>query len=507
MADNLELQDQLSEHANNEFEVRKDKVRQLEAMGVPAWPEFKPVVHQAAQIKNWLGSDPDFAHTQVATLAGRLMSRREHGKTSFAGLQDITGTLQIYLKKELLGEEAFTFFSRYVDVGDIVWVQGRPFITRTGEPTLEVSEIKLLSKCLHPLAEKHHGLTDVEQRYRQRYLDLICNNGTMQKFIQRSAIVDKIREFLKSFRFLEVETPMLHPISGGAAARPFSTHHNAYNMELFLRIAPELYLKRLIVGGMERVFEINRNFRNEGVSTKHNPEFSMLEFYMAYGDYKDGIALTEKMLERVATNLTPSGQIAYGEHTINWQAPFAILTMQEAVMQFGGVSQEDLSSDYIDKLLITHNLTHKIGSSWGEKLLTLFEELAEPKIIQPTFITGFPVQVSPLAKRDANNPDFAARFELYVCGMELANGYSELNDPFDQAERFAQQVKAKHAGDAEAHNYDQDYVTALEYGLPPTVGVGIGIDRLIMLMTDTRSIKDVILFPALKAKEGPTQEK
>ena len=413
-------------------------------------------------------------------LGGRLVSRREHGKTIFGNISDRSGSIQLYIRKDNIGEEAFEKFKKFFDVGDIVWVKGALFKTRLGEVTVKVEEIELLSKCLHPLPEKFHGLVDVEQRYRQRYLDLISNPESRERFIKRSKIVQAIRKFLLKRDFLEVETPMLHPIPGGATAKPFVTHHNAYDIDLFLRIAPELYLKRLVVGGFDRVFEINRNFRNEGVSTKHNPEFTMIEFYMAHGDYRNGMDMTEKMIQESVTQNFDSLDITFGDHKLSFKTPFKRMTIKESLIKVAGFSKEELSEKS------------------GEKLFLLFEEFVEEKLIQPTFITGYPIEVSPLAKRDPKDSSVAARFELFVAGMEIANGFTELNDPIDQAERFRQQALRKDSGDEEAHHYDADYIRALEYGLPPTVGVGVGIDRLVMLLTNTTSIKDIILFPTMK---------
>lgn len=485
---------------STEHEIRVAKLAQLKAAGIEPWPSFAPVTTQAAELQaiaKTLGEHQE--STERYTVAGRIMTKRGHGKVLFCHIQDVSGTIQIYLKHDLL-PSTFEHFDKLIDTGDMIWVNGPLFITRTGEPTISVLDWKLLAKCLYALPEKYHGLTDTEQRYRQRYLDLMSNPESRQKFIARSNIVRAIRTFLQSKHFLEVETPMLHPIPGGATARPFITHHNAYDIDLYLRIAPELYLKRLVVGGLERVFEINRNFRNEGVSTKHNPEFTMLEFYMAHGDYRDGIANTEALIRAAAAVVNPSLQIAFNNELIDFAKPFQQLTLEESLITIGGLSKKDLAPNAVDDLLKKYRLDGMIKQHHGAKLFALFEELVEKKITQPTFIIGYPIEVSPLAKRDPKDPSVAARFELFVMGMELANGFTELNDPFDQAERFKEQVKAKERGDEEAHWYDADYIRALEYGLMPTVGVGIGIDRLTMLLTDTASIKDVILFPTMKPR-------
>ena len=483
----------------NEEQVRQAKVKKMMEEGINPWSYYKPVSATCAQVIH--DFQKDISDSKQYTLAGRLMAKREHGKTVFGNIQDCSGSIQLYIKKDDVGEKDFDFFQKMIDVGDIVWVKGTVFKTKMGEITLKVEQISLLSKCLHPLPEKYHGLVDVEQRYRQRYLDLISNPESKEKFVKRSKVVQAIRQFLLDKDFLEVETPMLHPIVGGANAKPFITHHNAYDMDLFLRIAPELYLKRLVVGGLERVFEINRNFRNEGVSTKHNPEFTMLEFYMAYGDYKDGMELTEKLIQGVVQKTFNSSFVDYQGATLDFNTPFKRLTVEESLQQIGGFSSDQISEKNIDKTLKENKVEVGKLAGYGAKLFALFEQAVESKIVQPTFIIGYPVEVSPLAKRDEKNPEITARFELFVAGMELANGFTELNDPFDQAERFRKQVEAKKAGDEEAQDYDHDYIKALEYGLPPTVGVGMGIDRLAMLLTDTSSIKDVILFPTMKKLE------
>lgn len=492
---------------SHEHEVRVAKVKEMESAGVQPWPEFKPVTATCAQAREEYEKSPLVTNehgAQVHSLAkefqlgGRLMARREHGKTVFGNIQDRSGSLQIYIKKDAIGDAVFEQLQKFFDVGDIVWVRGTLFTTKMGEVTVKVEEIVLLSKCLHALPEKYHGLVDVEQRYRQRYLDLISNPESRTRFMKRSKMVQAIRNFLLEKDFLEVETPMLHPIPGGANARPFITHHNAYDMDLYLRIAPELYLKRLAVGGFERVFEINRNFRNEGVSTRHNPEFTMLEFYMAHGDYRDGMALTEQMIQYAVKQNFDSLEVQFGDKNISFVAPFKKLTVEQALCEIGGFKPEQVSENNIDVLMKEKNLDMGRPACYGEKLFFLFEVFVEANIVQPTFVIGYPIEVSPLAKRDPKNPALTARFELFVAGMELANGFTELNDPFDQAARFKQQAVNKEAGDAEAHHYDADYVRALEYGLAPTVGVGMGIDRLTMLLTNTTSIKDVILFPTMK---------
>jgi lysyl-tRNA synthetase, class II len=490
------------EHLSSlEHQQRVEKVQELRKQGIEPWPASKEVTATCVQAREAYETSKD--GTSEYALAGRIMLLRQHGKTIFAHIQDRSGRLQIYVRKDEVSSEEFELLNHLVDVGDIVWVCGTMFTTKLGEVTLHVKSFSLLSKCLHPLPEKFHGLADVEKKYRQRYLDLICNPETRERFRRRSAIIHEMREFLTRYDFMEVETPMLHPIPGGAAARPFSTHHNALDSDFFLRIAPELYLKRLVVGGFERVFEINRNFRNEGISTRHNPEFTMLEFYMAYKDYHYAMDLVEQMLRHIASNVCGSLQVPFGDHLLDFSKPFERLSMHQAIMQWGKYTAADLEGDALDKVLKKHAITFEESTpSWGKKIAALFEEVAEKHLIQPTFIVDFPLDISPLAKRDEHNPQLAARFELYIGAMELSNGFNELNDPFDQAVRFKQQAQAHEAGDSEAHFYDADYIEALEYGLPPTVGVGIGIDRLVMVLTNTTSIKEVILFPTLKKKKS-----
>lgn len=481
--------------SSTEHQVRREKVQQLRERGIEPWPGARTVTATCKQVAE------EFQETESReyALAGRLMSRRAHGKTVFANLMDRSGTVQVYIKKDIVGDDAFTFFNHAIDLGDIIWVRGRSFKTKTGEITLEVAELALLSKCLHPLPEKFHGITDIETKYRQRYLDLMINDETRERFIKRSHIITALRDYFDRNDFLEVETPMLHPIPGGAAARPFITHHNALSTDFYLRIAPELYLKRLVVGGFERVYEINRNFRNEGVSTRHNPEFTMLEFYMAHRDYHFIMDFLEVLFRELAQKVAGSTTLTYGDHTINFGAPFKRISAYQALLDHTSLTQKELAPEAIDRVLQKHEIDGA-HLSYNQKVFALFEELAESQLIQPTFIIDYPIELSPLAKRDSQNPEVAARFELFIAGMEVSNGFNELNDPFDQSERFKEQVKAHAAGDEEAMRYDADYVHALEYGLPPTVGVGIGIDRLVMLLTNTTSIKEVILFPALKRK-------
>lgn len=435
-------------------------------------------------------------------VAGRMMLKRVMGKASFATLQDMSGRIQVYISNNDTGEPAHTAFKHY-DLGDILGAEGVLFKTKTGELSVRVSQLHLLTKSLRPLPEKFHGLTDQEQKYRQRYLDLITNEETRQVFTIRSKIIQSMRDFFVARDYLEVETPMMHPIPGGATARPFVTHHNALDMKLFLRIAPELYLKRLVVGGLEKVFEINRNFRNEGISTRHNPEFTMLEFYEAYQDFTYLMDFTEEMLRAVALSVIGSTTLTYQEREIDFGKPFARMTITQAIMKFhSGYSATQLNDrDFLINRLTALDVRYNPNDGIGGLQLSLFDETTEHLLFDPTFIVDYPAEVSPLARRNDIDTEVTDRFELYIAGREIANGFSELNDPEDQAARFKEQAKAKDAGDHEAMHYDADYIRALEYGLPPTAGEGIGIDRLVMLFTDSPSIRDVILFPQLRREE------
>jgi len=484
---------------SNENQIRLQKIAALHEKGISPWPNITETITLSCDEAL---DEFDEKHTEPQTLAGRLMLVREHGKTLFGKIQDQTGELQIYLRQDILGQEPFAFFQQMIDIGDIIWIKGTLFKTKTDEITLKVDAYQLLSKCLHPLPEKFHGLTDIEKIYRQRYLDLITNKDSRERFIVRSHIIRLFRMMLDEFGCIEVETPMLQPIPGGAAARPFVTHHNALDADLYLRIAPELYLKRLVVGGFDRVYEINRNFRNEGISTRHNPEFTMLEFYFAYLDYHFMMDFVENMVRLIVEALNDEKTVvSFAGKQLNFGTPFARLTMYDAVMKYGALNQEQLTHEAIDTTLLAKGITlEDKQAAWGHKLYALFEAVVEPQLFQPTFITHFPIEVSPLAKRDEKDPKIAARFELFIGGMELSNGFNELNDPFDQKARFEEQARAHASGVIDAHRYDADYIQTLEYGLPPTVGCGIGIDRLAMLLTNTTSIKDVILFPTLKQK-------
>lgn len=485
---------------NEQIALRKEKLQQLRQQGQAFPNDFKPDITIAELSSAHSEQSHEALETAqiTARLAGRIMTRRLMGKASFCHIQDSTGQLQLYIKQDEISDVYEQFKSW--DLGDIIAAEGILFKTKTGELTLKVKQLRLLAKALRPMPDKFHGLTDHETRYRQRYLDLMVNEETRRIFKIRSAIISEIRQFLNERQFIEVETPMMQAIPGGAAARPFVTHHNALDMELYLRIAPELYLKRLVVGGFERVFEINRNFRNEGISTRHNPEFTMLEFYQAYADYHDLIDLTEALFRTLAQRILQTTTIHYQGTAIDFAKPFTRLTLKNSINHYN----PEIALADLDNLEKTRQLAQKLEiplqdtDTLGKIHYALFEKIVERKLKQPTFITEFPIEVSPLARKNDRNPLVADRFEFFAGGQEIANGFSELNDPEDQAERFRQQVKERDAGDAEAMRYDEDYIVALEHGLPPTAGEGIGIDRLTMLLTDAASIRDVILFPLLK---------
>jgi len=478
---------------------RRRKVDTLWEAGINPYPnDFKPQHTSADIVAAYGGTEQLDASSENLVVAGRILARRSFGKAAFIQLQDRKGRLQLYVKKDEIGEEAFANFESF-DIGDIVGAEGYPFLTKTGELSLHARSIRLLVKSLHPLPEKFHGLTDVETRYRQRYVDLIVNPEVREIFIKRSRIVNLIRAFMTGRDFLEVETPMMHQIPGGATARPFITHHNALDMQLYLRVAPELYLKRLVVGGLERVFEINRNFRNEGISVRHNPEFTMMEFYQAYATYEELMDFTEELFCHIALEVLGTLDFINQGIEISFQRPWKRLTVREAVLEYGDIEPKQLDDR---DLALAHarsiglDLPADIG--YGKLLMEIFEEVAEQKLIQPTFITAYPTEVSPLSRKNDRNPELVDRFELIIGGREIANAFSELNDPVDQKERFLSQVAEKDKGDEEAHYMDEDYVRALEYGMPPAAGEGIGIDRLVMLLTDSASIRDVILFPQLR---------
>ncbi len=493
---------------NHVIAERREKLKAIRAAapGGIAFPnDFRPQ-HLAKELHAAHGArtKEDFeaaAHVDVV-VAGRIMLKRLMGKAAFVTIQDSSGRIQLYVKRDDVGEEAFEAFKKY-DLGDIVGAGGYVFRTNSNELSIHVTSIRLITKSIRPLPEKFHGLTDTEQRYRMRYVDLITNPEVRDTFVVRSKVVQGIREFMVRAGYLEVETPMMHPIPGGAAARPFVTHHNALDMQLYLRIAPELYLKRLVVGGFERVFEINRNFRNEGISVRHNPEFTMMEFYIAWRDYEHLMQFTEEMFRELATKVLGKTAFNYQGHELDFGKPFDRLTMVDAVKKY---APELAGIDFTDKATLIQHIrangeAAKETDTVGSLQLKLFEAVAESKLIQPTFLIAYPAETSPLSRRNDQNPAICDRFELFIAGREIANGFSELNDAEDQAERFREQVRQKEAGDAEAMHYDADYVRALEYGMPPTAGEGIGIDRLVMLLTDSPSIRDVILFPQLRASD------
>jgi lysyl-tRNA synthetase class 2 len=486
---------------NAQIAQRKAKLAALREQGVAFPNDFRRNVMAAELHAEYGEKDAAALETQPlrVRMAGRIMTRRIMGKASFAHVQDMSGRIQLYIQRDALGEQAYEEFKRW-DIGDIVGAEGVLFKTKTGELSVKVDSLRLLTKSLRPLPEKFHGLTDQETKYRQRYLDLIMNDVARKTFRMRSDIVTYIRRFLTDRRFLEVETPMMQAIPGGATARPFVTHHHALDMQLFLRIAPELYLKRLVVGGFERVFEINRNFRNEGLSTRHNPEFTMLEFYEAYADYRDLMNLTEEMLRGLAQAVLGTTTIAYQSEQYDFGRPFARMTVKEAILHFN----PDLRATDLDTLPAARAVADRLGIptkdsyGLGKVQIEIFEKTVEPRLKDPTFITAYPTEVSPLARRNDQDPFVTDRFEFFVGGREIANGFSELNDAEDQAERFRKQVEEKEAGDEEAMHFDADYIRALEHGMPPTAGEGIGIDRLAMLFTDSPSIRDVILFPHMR---------
>jgi lysyl-tRNA synthetase class 2 len=490
------------EDRSTEFQQRLAKLASLKEAGVDPYPNgFKPENTAAGTTAKFAALSAEellASNDRSVSIAGRIVAKRDFGKASFIQIQDRTGRIQAYMKKDILGEAAYALFKN-CDMGDIVGLSGSLFRTKTGELTVEAGSFILLAKGLHPLPEKWHGLTDVEARYRQRYLDLMVNPEVKDVFVKRSRIIKFIRDFLTGRQFMEVETPMLQPIPGGAAARPFKTFHNALGMELFMRIAPELYLKRLIVAGLERVFEINRNFRNEGISTMHNPEFTMLEFYQAYATFEDLMDLTEELISKLCLEINGTMKIDYQGTEIDFTPPWTRISVYDAIRKHSDAPEEIFASKeaalaYSKKI----GLNIPEGFSHGKVLIEIFESVAEHRFIQPTFVTLYPLDVSPLSRKNAADPTIVDRFELLVAGREIANAFSELNDPIDQKERFVAQLKEKAAGDTEAHEMDEDFVRALEYGMPPTAGEGIGIDRLVMLMTNSPSIRDVILFPQLR---------
>ncbi|MGB9716169.1 MAG: lysine--tRNA ligase [Thermodesulfovibrionales bacterium] len=487
---------------NELIEQRIKKLEELRQTGIePFGGPFYAEDH-ASDILNRFGSisrevlDKD---PHSCSLAGRIISMRDFGKAAFAHIQDVTGKIQIYFKKDVLGEKQKLI--KKLDIGDIIGLKGRIFRTKTNELTVEVEDFVFLSKSLRPLPEKWHGLRDIETRYRQRYVDLIVNPNVKQTFMKRSAIIKAIRDFLEANGFIEVETPMMHQVPGGATAKPFKTHHIALGIDLYLRIAPELFLKRLLVGGYERVYELNRSFRNEGISTKHNPEFTMLEFYVAYRDYNFLMSFTEELITYVADKILGTLRIPYGENIIDLTPPWQRIPMFDALLQNNVPSDIFNDREKAKTWADEHGIEIKGDVSLGKILDEIFKEIVEPKLIQPTFITDYPVELSPLAKRKSDNPELVERFELFIASQEIVNAFSELNDPVDQRERFLRQVEQKNKGDEEAHCMDEDFIRALEYGMPPAAGEGIGIDRLVMVLCNCQSIRDVILFPQLKPEQ------
>lgn len=483
---------------NDQFQLRKAKLSELKEKGInPFENRFNPKNTAAELISLYKEKQADELKDieEEFSLAGRIISIRDFGKSAFLHISDRTGKIQAFVQKKNLDDETFNSFKKLIDIGDFIGITGNIFKTKTGELTINISSYKFLTKTLRPLPEKWHGLQDVETRYRQRYLDLISNDTTKEIFKKRSKIVNLIRRFLDERDFLEVETPILHPIAGGAAAKPFITHHNALDMDLYLRIAPELYLKRLVVGGLERVYELGRTFRNEGVSTRHNPEFTMLEFYQSYSTYEDLMELIEELVCYLAEQVVGSLIVNYEENQINLKRPWKRINIYEALSERFGeeiINDDKTLFDKADSLGIDHN------GIKGKAISELFEVEIGEKLIDPAFVYGFPLDVSPLARKNDNNPGITDRFELYIYGREIANAFSELNDPIDQNERFANQMEMKEKGEDEFHEMDKDYVTALEYGMPPTAGAGIGIDRLVMLLTGSSSIREVIFFPHLR---------
>ncbi|EJG5139513.1 lysine--tRNA ligase [Staphylococcus pseudintermedius] len=495
----------MTEELNDQMQVRRQKLQELRDLGIDPFGEKFERTGTAETLKaQWdqyakeeLAEKETESHTVIA---GRIMTKRGKGKAGFAHVQDLSGQIQIYVRKDQVGDAQFGIWNT-ADLGDIVGVEGIMFKTNTGELSVKAKSFKLLSKALRPLPDKHHGLQDIEQRYRQRYLDLITNEESTQTFINRSRILQEMRNYLNEKGFLEVETPMMHQIAGGAAAKPFVTHHNALDATLYMRIAIELHLKRLIVGGLEKVYEIGRVFRNEGVSTRHNPEFTMIELYEAYADYKDIMSLTEELVAHIARRVLGTTSVQYGDETINLEPRWRRLHMVDAVKEATGVDFYEVKSDKeAHELAKAHGIEVDDNMKYGHILNEFFEQKVEETLIQPTFIYGHPIEISPLAKKNPEDPRFTDRFELFIVGREHANAFTELNDPIDQRQRFEAQLVEKEQGNDEAHEMDEDFIEALEYGMPPTGGLGIGIDRLVMLLTNSPSIRDVLLFPYMRQK-------
>ncbi|MGG6312096.1 lysine--tRNA ligase [Paenibacillus macerans] len=502
----------MSEENNNQeiveiselLQIRRDKLDELRGLGIDPFGKKYERTHTAGDILRQYDEvskeELEEKHVEVS-IAGRIMAKRGMGKASFAHLQDLSGKIQIYVRQDSVPEAKYEAFS-ILDLGDIVGVTGEVFKTKTGETTIKVKDLEVLSKSLYPLPDKYHGLKDVELRYRQRYVDLIVNPEVQQTFIKRSRIIQSMRRYLDSLGYLEVETPTLHNIAGGAAARPFITHHNALDMQLYMRIAIELHLKRLIVGGLEKVYEIGRVYRNEGVSTRHNPEFTMIELYEAYADYKDIMALTENMIAHIAQEVLGTQMVNYQGHEVNLAPGWRRVSMVDAVKEVTGVDFGiQMSNEEAHRLAKEHKVPVEPHMTFGHILNAFFEQFVEETLIQPTFVYGHPVEISPLAKKNEQDPRFTDRFELFIVAREHANAFTELNDPIDQRQRFEAQLVEREHGNDEAHEMDEDFIRSLEYGMPPTGGLGIGVDRLVMLLTDSASIRDVLLFPHMRSVE------
>ncbi len=494
----MSIDGEIFEHETEQMQIRREKLQKIYELGIYPYGDKFNWSHYTKDI---LSNFTSLEGLKVV-VAGRIMAIRNHGKTAFLTIRDSKGDIQIYLRQDEITEKEYKLFE-LLDLGDIIGIEGTVFKTHKGEISLRTQKLELLSKSLHPLPNKWQGLKDAELRYRHRYVDLIMNEGVRETFRKRSRIISCIRNWLMDRGFMEVETPMMQTLYGGAAARPFITHHNAHNMDVYMRISPELYLKRLVVGGFDRVFEINRNFRNEGIDNRHNPEFTMIETYQAYGNYEDVIRQTEEIVAYCAKEVLGTTKIMYQGEEIDLTPPWNRLTMPEAIKKYSG---EDF--DQVETIEDARAIADRLGAEYtdhdgiGKIMNACFEEAAESKLIQPTFIIGHPLEISPLAKQNRENPAITDRFEAFIFGRELANGFSELNDPIDQRARFEQQMKERELGDDEAHQMDEDFISALEYGLPPTAGLGIGIDRLIMFLTDSASIRDVILFPLMKPEDG-----
>ncbi|SDC54343.1 lysyl-tRNA synthetase, class II [Pelagirhabdus alkalitolerans] len=494
----------MSDELNEHMRVRLDKLNAMQENGLNPFGDKFERTDLASDLQanydEFTKEELEEKETTV-TIAGRIMTKRGKGKAGFSHIQDVSGQIQLYVRKDAIGEEAYEWF-KSADLGDIVGVTGTMFKTNVGELSVKASSFVILTKSLRPLPEKFHGLKDVEQRYRQRYLDLITNHDSKETFIMRSKIIQSMRRYLDADGFLEVETPMMHSIPGGASARPFETHHNALDIPLYMRIAIELHLKRLIVGGLEKVYEIGRVFRNEGVSTRHNPEFTMIELYQAYADYHDIMDLVENMVAHIAKEVTGSTTVQYGEEEIDLSPAWKRVHMVDIIKEYTGVDfWEEMTDDEAKALAKEHNVAIQDTMTFGHIVNEFFEQYVEEQLVQPTFVYGHPVEISPLAKKNKDDGRFTDRFELFIVRREHANAFSELNDPIDQRQRFEAQVKEKESGNDEAHEMDEDFLEALEYGMPPTGGLGIGIDRLVMLLTNSPSIRDVLLFPQMKHKE------